>query len=197
MRTSVHRTITATALAVSLVALTGCSLLPGGEPAPSGTQSQAARAPGTNAQPAAAPTVSPVDPDAVVLEETLDIPGRPGDTVRVGIESLTVRGDLTELRVIFTPTGSADDGGERSVYELTGATSFDAALVDRENLKKYVQLVDENYDEMGSSIFTTTAVGGESVRWTGVFAGIEDDVATLDVSVVDSWPTFENIPVTR
>ena len=72
MRTSAHRTITATALAVSLVALTGCSLLPGGEPAPSGTQSQAARAPGTNAQPAAAPTVSPVDPDAVVLEETLE-----------------------------------------------------------------------------------------------------------------------------
>lgn len=197
MRTSVHRTITATVLAVTLVTLTGCSLLPGGEPAPSGTQSQAAKEPGTHAEPVAAPSVSPVDPDAVVLEETLDIPGRPGDTIRVGIESLTVRGDLTELRVIFTPTGSSDDGEARNVYELTGASSFDAALVDRENLKKYVQLVDENYDEMGSSIFTTTAIGGESVRWTGVFAGLEDDVATLDVRIVDSWPTFENVPVTR
>ncbi|MCA5892064.1 hypothetical protein LEP48_01695 [Isoptericola sp. NEAU-Y5] len=126
------------------------------------------------------------DPDDVVADATFTVPGTK-DEVRVGIESLTVRGETTELRLVFTP--QYDDGDAISVFSMLGETSGGLDLIDRENLKEY------------RTGYTTDYVGakaarGESVGFQAYFAAPEDDITTIDVKLHDSWPVFEDVPLT-
>ncbi|WP_277207726.1 hypothetical protein [Isoptericola croceus] len=168
-------------LAVAL-AVSGCSTPTGGD-AQEGVAAQSSST--DDAEPLGTIGVDFPDPDAVIADGTFTLPGT-DDDVRIGITSLTVRGDVTELRLVFTPQYSTKPV---SVFDMLGQASGGLDLIDREHLKEY------------RSGYTTDVVGakaaqGESVGFQAFYAAPEDDITVIDVKVHDSWPVFEDVPLT-
>lgn len=135
------------------------------------------------------------DPEDVVADATFTVPGTEKDKVRIGVESIVVSGGTMELRLVVTP--EYDDGGRAaSVYDTFGE-QMSVALIDRENLKEYQVLEADG----GGRWYRTDpvyakALPGQSVGYQSFFAAPEDDVTTVDVKLTDSWPVFEDVPLT-
>lgn len=128
------------------------------------------------------------DPDDVIADATFTVPGTK-DEVRVGVESLTVHGDTTELRLVFTPQYSESNKDTVSVFSMVGETVGGLDLIDRENLKEYRTGYTSDWTE-------ARAGRGQSVGFTAFFAAPEDDISSIDVKVSDAWPVFEDVPLT-
>ncbi len=179
---------------VGLLALSACT--PGGDaefddaaPAKDGAASSPAADDGDGTQEAAGKVgVDFPDPDDVIADATFTVPGTK-DEVRVGVESLTVHGDTTELRLVFTPQYSEDTKDTVSVFSMVGETVGGLDLIDRENLKEYRTGYTSDWTE-------ARAGRGQSVGFTAFFAAPEDDISSIDVKVSDAWPVFEDVPLT-
>ena len=135
------------------------------------------------------------DPEKVVADATFTVPGTESDKVRFGIESIVVSDRTMELRLVMTP--EFDDGGSAaSVYDALGQ-NVSVALIDRENLKEYQVLQADG----GGRWFRTDpiyakALPGVSVGYQMFFAAPEDEITTIDVRLAESWPVFEDVPLT-
>jgi hypothetical protein len=135
------------------------------------------------------------DPEKVVADATFTVPGTEADKVRFGIESIVVSDRTMELRLVMTP--EFDDGGSAaSVYDALGQ-HVNIVLIDRENLKEYEVLQADG----GGRWFRTDpihakALPGVSVGYQMFFAAPEDEISTIDVRLADSWPVFEDVPLT-
>lgn len=136
------------------------------------------------------------DPDAVIADATFPVPGTTGQQLRVGIESLTVRDGVTELRLVLTPQW---DGSDIRIYTMLGAQGDvleGLKLIDIPNLKEYQTL------RAGGSRWTTDPYwggteGGQPVGFQAFFPAPEDEVDSFDVVINPSWPAFEAVPLTR
>lgn len=179
--------LAALALAGALT-LAGCTSSaddePGAGSAGPGAEQDADPPADGDAQPTGVIGVDFPDPDDVIADATFAAPGTQDD-VRVGIESLTVRGDFIELRLVFTPLYGDEPV---SVFSMLGESS-NIDLIDRANLKEYR----EGY---GTDPVDARAAQGESVGYQVFYAAPEDDIDVVDVKVHDSWPVFEDVPLT-
>ena len=128
-------------------------------------------------------------------DATFTVPGTEKDEVRFGIESIVVSGATMELRLVMTP--EFDDGGKAaSFYDATGQNSS-LTLIDRENLKEYRVLeADGGGRWYKNDEVLTEALPGQSVAFQAFFAAPEDDIQAVDVKLADSWPVFEDVPLT-
>jgi hypothetical protein len=150
---------------------------------------------GNTEQPTGTVGVDFPDPEKVVADATFTVPGTEGDEVRFGIESIVVSDRTMELRLVMTP--EFDDGGRAaSVYDALGQDT-NIALIDRENLKEYhVLAADGGGRWYRSDPVHTKALPGMSVGYQAFFAAPEDEISTIDVRLAESWPVFEDVPLT-
>ncbi|MEN5072699.1 hypothetical protein ABE437_02695 [Isoptericola cucumis] len=141
------------------------------------------------------PGVDFPDPEDVVADATFTVPGTEDDEVRFGIESIVVSGRTTELRLVMTP--EFDDGGKAASFYDAVDRDTQITLIDRENLKEYRVLeADGGGRWYESDAVHTKALPGQSVGYQAFFAAPEDDITTVDVKLADSWPVFEDVPLT-
>ena len=140
--------------------------------------------------------VDAVDPAAVLAEAVFDVPGSPGDTVRVGVESLVASGPTMELRLVVTPElASPDENATVRISDLAGDSTWRPTLTDTAHLKEYSILRSSGQRwETDTSQARTTS--GTSLRYQAWFAHPEDDAQTLDLAVTAAWPLFEGVPIT-
>jgi hypothetical protein len=193
---------------VSLLALSACSTgSPGAEfddagassPSATGNPAEDGATSGDGAgagdQPAGTAGVDFPDPEAVVADATFTVPGTESDEVRFGIESIVVSGRTMELRLVMTPEFD-DGGGAASVYDALGE-NVNITLIDRENLKEYRVLeADGGGRWFRTDPVYTEALPGQSVGYQVFFAAPEDEISTIDVRLTESWPVFEDVPLT-
>nr|WP_241744430.1 OmpA family protein [Cellulosimicrobium arenosum] len=146
--------------------------------------------------PADAPSVHPVGEAETVDEMVVPVPGSDGAQVRVAVEPLVVRGSLTRLRLTLTPLDAVDDDetDDVSVWDMTGSGELHPTLVDTRTLAQYQPVRSSGVELESDPVRATTSVDG-TVRYEVAFARPVDDLSSLDVAVVASWPTFEDVPV--
>lgn len=153
-------------------------------------------------EPGDAPQVSALDPALAVAEQVVRTPGEGGGEVRVGVEELVVRGPLVRLRLQVTPLdpvpawAGPDTLTEHiSIYDVT-AGELHETLVDTTSLTSYeaVSFVGTRFS-VTDRIRTQTAVG-RTMRYEAYFPRpVDDSLEAIDVSVVPTWPTFEDVPI--
>lgn len=146
--------------------------------------------------PGGGPRVQPVDPDAVVVEQVLDVPGADGVQVRVGVEPLVVRGPVTRVRVHFTPLAQVEERFARpSVFQMTGTGDLHVQAFDVESLTTY-RPARRSIIEWETHHVVADAAVGQTVRYETYLARPVSEADALDVSIVPEWPRFEGVPVT-
>ena len=166
---------------LTLVAgVTGCT---SGDEEPDGGATAAA---GGDAQ-----VLTAGDGGGVVEFTAPGVNGYDGD-VRVAVQSLTVDGDVMELRVALTPLDDGEDGDGVTVYDMAEPSPV---LSDVEHLTQYTLLGRPN-DTWQSDVFATAATD-RPVLYQGWFAAPHDDVEALDLVLTEDWPTVLDVPVTR
>lgn len=200
-RTSPRGTTVAAVVTFGVVLLvSGCATdsddgSDGGEHGSDPTAATSTTAP-TGTVPDPSIVVDAVDPDAVLAEAVFDVPGSPGDTVRVGVESLVASGPTMELRLVVTPElASPDETSTVRISDLAGDSTWRPTLTDTVHLKEYSILRSSGQRwETDTSQARTTS--GTSLRYQAWFAHPEDDAQTFDLAVTAAWPLFEGVPIT-
>jgi len=139
----------------------------------------------------------------VLQEKTgLVAPGGDGknDTVTVGVKSLTrdSNGTTMTLRLVFTPTFASAQADETiSLFDINDPMYLLPTVLDRVHLKSYSVPHSDGLEAwLTSDGLGANARNGNSFEAWFTYATLEDEVDTVDVIVVDSWPTFTGIPVT-
>ncbi|WP_253691436.1 hypothetical protein [Cellulosimicrobium protaetiae] len=129
------------------------------------------------------------------LEARLPVPGSPDDEVTLGLVSLTADGSTVELKVLMTPHFAGDDPTEtHSVYEMFGQ-DHNPRIVDVDALTQY-EVVSGSGTDLATDVVHAASVNGRPVLYQAWFPRPEGDPAAVDVRLHDSWPTFEDVPVT-
>jgi hypothetical protein len=186
----------AAALAAALL-LTGCSgaqedRAPTAEQGSSGSSQEESGSSGAG--------VEDIDPEDVLVEQTVAQPDDPDDRATVGVRSLRVEGDVMVLELIVTPDfASVSDSDPVSLYDIwqrAGGT-FSPTLLDREHLKRYTVVSGGPGRTFTSDSVYTQTLNGQPVRAYAVYAAPEDDIDTIDVVLADVWPAFTDVPVER
>ncbi|MCB7135085.1 OmpA family protein [Cellulosimicrobium marinum] len=148
-------------------------------------------------EPAEGPRVEPVEDAEVVTREVVDVPLPEGGEarVRVGVEPIVVRGSVMRLRLQLTPLDPVDGDSDRlTVYELTGGELHPRA-VDPYALVSYEPVESRGLELQSDPFGARTAVGG-TVRYEVYLPRpLDESLSSLYVSVVPTWPTFEDVPV--
>ncbi|MBD5785092.1 OmpA family protein [Cellulosimicrobium terreum] len=145
--------------------------------------------------PADAPSIHAVEDVEAVADQVMAVPEGGGARVQVGVEALVVRGSTTRLRVSFTPLDAIEDEvDDVSVWNMTGDGELHPVLVDTRTLAQYKPLATSGQELETDPIRASTSVGG-TVLYEVAFARPVDDLSELDVSLVPTWPTFEDVPV--
>ena len=138
-----------------------------------------------------------IDPDDVIVEQTVALPTNPNNEVTWGVLSLRVEGEVMTLRLAVTPQFGTRSASEAvTLYDTMQRTTFLPVLVDMENLKEYSVITDLPHywrsDPVG-----TQAVNGQTMLAWAVFAAPEDDIDTITVRIADWWPPFVDVPIER
>ncbi len=186
-----NRTMLSAALAAAALLLAGCT---GDEPDTDPTSA------GQDGGDSGA-GVEDRDAEAIVEQTVVPDPEKPDDTVTMGIQSLTVEGKTTVLRLVVTPEfASVSDSDELDLDDaMGGGVEFFGVtlrLLDRENLKEY-SVIHGNSDWWASAKEEVSSRNGEPMHAFAVFAAPEDDIDTVDVVLHEQWPEFTDVPITR
>lgn len=155
--------------------------------APSDTVGVAAAAPYGDAG-----VVVPV-PESLEAEQTVDAPGRPGEKVRVAVESLDVRGASMRLRIVVERLGGSSEPA--TLYELMGDASLRPSVADRTRLVEY-QTLSNTGQRWSTDNLDLDLFPGVPVRYEATLPAPLYTTEALAVSVDSRWPTFEDVPVT-
>lgn len=129
-------------------------------------------------------------PEGAIASTTLPIinEGR-GGQLEVAVHHLTVDGDFMEMELSFTPEF---EGDAITTHAMMGHF-FRPGLNDRENLKRYT-VVDGWMS--GSGAAGTRLESGQSIfRWY-YFAAPEDDIDSINVTVIAGAAEIGNVPIT-
>jgi hypothetical protein len=145
---------------------------------------------------AAAAGVENINPEDVIVEQTVAVPDNPDNKVTLAVHSLTVEGEVMDLRLVVTPQfASESNDASLSLFTALGDSLFRPRLVDGANLKEYEPIgggVPWVSDET-----EVEAVNGSPMLAWAYFAAPEDSIETIDVRVSDGWPAFTDVPITR
>lgn len=143
----------------------------------------------------------PYTPDTAIATMTKEIASPDaGGTVLIGVQSLTLDGEVMVLDLSFTPEFEHGDQFPMSVF--FGAYEYRPRLIDRVNLKQYHRL--EHNPESGSGSTWDSGMGaastrmqsGATLRYWAYFAAPEDDIDTVTVRLAEGVE-FEDIPIDR
>lgn len=200
-----HR-VSLAAVLLALAVLTCACSSTAPQPTPSGTTSSATTVDGSGigvGENEVAPGAGTGTIEVLQEKENLVAPGGKddNDTVTVGVKSLALdpNGTTMTLWLVFTPSfASLEADDEVRLFDINDPQYLMPTILDRTHLKSYT--MPHAIDSEGwfaSSELGTGARNGNSFEAWFTFSALEDDVDTVDVIVVDSWPTFTDIPVTR
>lgn len=148
--------------------------------------------------PGSAAPVGPQDAIDTITYEVIDSRGRPA-TVTLGLHSLQEEGEVMRLELSFTPEFEGDF--HLRAFEMIGRKNADyyvrPVLNDRENLKQYTVLEDEEGNQWATptDLGTPGVASGQTLRYWAYFAAPEDDIDTISVGV--DHVEFENVPIER
>lgn len=179
------------ALAGALLA-GGCALVGGGN------DGKAAKSTSGQQQAKPTPTTSPqAAGPAVSKSVTLPVPGSPGQTVTLGLASLTVKGPLTTLTLVWTPHMSGSD--QYSIDDMRGAGAAETlggvSLIDTVNLKRYEVVKDSNGQALAPDA-DQAGTGNNQPLTTNYSFATPPGNASIDI-YLDDQRIFEAVPVTR
>lgn len=132
-------------------------------------------------------------PESLAAEQTVDAPGRPGEKLRVGVESLEVRGASMRLRIVVERLGGSSETA--TLYELMGDSSLRPSVADRTRLVEY-QTLSNTGQRWATDNLALDLVPGVPVRYEATLPAPIHTTDALAVSVDSRWPTFEDVPVT-
>jgi hypothetical protein len=144
---------------------------------------------------AAAAGVENINPEDVIVEQTVAIPDNPDNKVTLGVHSLAVEGEVMVLRLVVTPQFASESNDASLSFTALGDSLFRPRLVDGANLKEYEPIgggVPWVSDET-----EVEAINGSPMLAWAYFAAPEDPIETIDVRVSDGWPAFTDVPITR
>lgn len=168
------------------LAYTGAPPAPAPSEAPADTVGAAAAGPYGDAG-----LVVPV-PGSLAAEQTVDAPGRPGEKLRVGVESLDVRGASMRLRIVVERLGGSSEPA--TLYELMGDSSLRPSVADRTRLVEYGTLSNTG-QRWATDNLALDLLPGVPVRYEATLPAPLFTTEALAVSVDSRWPTFEDVPV--
>jgi hypothetical protein len=136
-----------------------------------------------------------------LASETGETAVYPGGKVDIDAMSMRVSegGKLMVLTLRFTPHLPAGSEDRPRIYDLIGQTplkSFEPALVDTVNLKRYSVVKDDQENELKSDDISTVIANNHSGLATYTFAAPPANVTEMNVHV-DPWQPFSTIPVQR
>ena len=132
-------------------------------------------------------------PEDAVATIAYEIPDRDLE-ITVGLHSLEVHGEVMRLDLSFTPEGPED--GTYGFYEMNRSSRIQPVLNDRDNLKQYSQLRSAG-TVWGSdtSHFGTRVSSGQTLMFYGYYAAPEDEIDTVDITVIDGLVEFTDAPI--
>ncbi|UTT58923.1 hypothetical protein [Cellulosimicrobium cellulans] len=143
------------------------------------------------------PTPVAVGPEEYqpILETRVPVPGSAEDEVTLGLVSLTAEGSTVELRVLMTPHFAGDDPTDaHSVYDMFGK-DHNPRIVDLGALTQY-DVVSGSGKDLATDVVFAETVNGRPLLYQAWFPRPEGEPAAVDVRLHDSWPAFEDVPVT-
>jgi hypothetical protein len=186
------------AVIVGLVALAGCSSSSNGKASPAPSHSASTGPSSVTTPVASAGTSSPAGP-VIAEQKNLAVPNQTGDSMTVGVRSLTVDpgGKTMTLRLEFTPQFTSKPDQDVTLGDLLPGTYVRPALLDRVHLKRYDVIAATDQNGFLESPSGTGAPNGTPFEAWFVYAAPQDQVSSLELSVLDSWPPFTGIPVQR
>lgn len=143
------------------------------------------------------PRVELVEDTETVAAEVVTLPSEDGgeEQVRVGVEPIVVRGSTMRLRLQLTPLGPVGGDEDRiTVYDMT-AGELHPRAVDPYRLVSYEPVTSRGLELETDQFGASTAVGG-TVRYEVYLPRpVDESISALYVSVLPTWPTFEDVPV--
>ncbi|GEK21804.1 OmpA family protein [Cellulomonas xylanilytica] len=132
-------------------------------------------------------------PESLEAEQTVDAPGRPGEKLRIGVESLEVRGGSMRLRIVLERLDGPSD--PVTLYELMDQAVLSPGVADRTRLVEYRTLSNTG-QRWSTDPVALDLVPGVPVRFEATLPAPLYPTEALAVSVDSRWPTFEDVPVT-
>ncbi|WP_313662489.1 hypothetical protein [Cellulosimicrobium cellulans] len=132
-----------------------------------------------------------------VLETRLPVPGSAEDEVSLGLVSLVAEGSAVELRVLMTPRfvdADAEKPEEHSAYDMLGH-DHNPTIVDVDALTEY-DLISSGGTDLATDVVAAKTVNGRPLLYQAWFPRPAGDPAAVDVRLHESWPPFEDVPVT-
>lgn len=132
-------------------------------------------------------------PEDAVESQAYDVPGHDLE-VTVGLHTLRVEGDVMLLELSFTPEG--DEGGRHGFNNFSQGRGVEPVLTDRENLKQYT-VVGSGGDRWASdsSVTSTQVEPGQTVMFYAYYSAPQDDIDTVDVTVIDGFVMFDDVEI--
>lgn len=186
------RTRAATLIAASAILLAGCT----GDSDESGKQADGGKEDSESSKVVNDAGVDVTDLDDAVATQTVSLPGS-DEEIELRIFPIEVRDQVQVLKIAVTPTSPiSGSNGTKSLFSILGNSSFRPQLTDRENLKVY-SVISQGPNDWSIDPVEAKAARSETIIAWAIYAAPEDDVEAFDVSVLDSWPTFTDVPVQR
>lgn len=131
-------------------------------------------------------------PEEATEAITYDLPDDEAD-VTVGLHTLQVAGDVMLLELSFTPQGG---GGSYGFNNLNMGRALMPLLHDRENLKQYSVLgTGSNRWASNTTVSGTRVESGQSLMFYAHYAAPEDDIDTINISVIDGLVEFADAEI--
>ncbi|QBF47564.1 hypothetical protein [Janibacter limosus] len=180
--------------AATAVALSGCSMLGGGDDRGSAGSSSSSQTSGVvtgdDANGAKAAGIDLKNPPKAIAEQTITVDQDSVDETKV--ELLELRRDDNVMLATFRLTGTGRGTEDKSAFKLLGWTSFAPVLIDMKNLEKYKHVEDLTSDDV-----TAEAPLGQPVYMFTAFPLPKDGVTEMDLRVTSESPAIEDIPMPK
>ena len=134
-------------------------------------------------------------PQEAVETLTYDVPND-NLQVTVGLHDLQVQGEVMRLDLSFTPEGGRSSS--YSLWDLAGNSRVLPLLNDRENLKQYSVLRGGPTDWSSETDASGTKIeSGQTLMYYAYYAAPEDDIDTINISVIDGLVEFADVEIQR
>ncbi|ROS26194.1 OmpA family protein [Cellulomonas sp. PhB150] len=155
-------------------------------PSPTATATTSTTAPTGSAAVRAVPTW-----EGVLADTMAESPDVPGAKVRVGVESVVVRGNVMQVSVLVEQVG----GAPARAHDLVPGLSR-PLVVDRENLVQYSVLSNTGQTWSTDQLGTVDLVAGAPTRFVATFPAPVAPASAVDVIVTPGSFELAGVPVT-
>lgn len=138
------------------------------------------------------PASSVRGPDEAIETITYDLPEDSAEVI-VGLHTLRVEGEVMLLELSFTPQNGR---GTYGFNNLNQGRTLMPLLNDRENLKQYSVLGSGgNRWASNTTVSGTRIENGQTIMYYAYYAAPEDDIDTINISVIDGLVEFTDAEI--